>query len=380
MSVSRGAPFAGPSDTDFWQAILLAGVVLFIGFLAVQVPATQSMFEAVATFLAVCANWLLRLAGYDMVRDGIEIRDIITGHAVAVTPACDGNGLIVSAAAAFAWLRCRTSAMRGPLYAAVVVVGAILAFNLFRILALFLAIGAPAIMPVVHLYAAPLLSSCLVAFLALHIRGLEIADVLASPRRWLGFAIAAAIVWYLIGDAVTCATAVPLANVFLWLVPDQLSTTIACGADSATVNTAALLPANPAMSVSADFFPADFTLAVPLVAASLASVTGVARIARSSLSSLLLLALAVTLGAITTGHDAAVAAGARVIGGDGQVYQPPGQFSFAVLKSVQNVIVHFNLFLLPLVLAVMPAPQPEAAPSAVPKKAKVRRKRARGRR
>ena len=52
MSVSRGTPFAGPSDTDFWQAILLAGVVLFIGFLAVQVPATQSMFEAVATFLA----------------------------------------------------------------------------------------------------------------------------------------------------------------------------------------------------------------------------------------------------------------------------------------------------------------------------------------
>ncbi len=92
------------------------------------------------------------------------------------------------------------------------------------------------------------------------------------------------------------------------------------------------------------------------------------------------MALAVTLGAITTGHDAAIAAGARVIGGDGQVYQPPGQFSFAVLKSVQNVIVHFNLFLLPVVLAAMPAPQPEAPPRAAPQKAKVRRKRARGRR
>jgi hypothetical protein len=383
MSVRGGVPIAGPRDSDFWQAMLLAGAVLFIGFLAVQVPAVQTLFEMVARFLAVCATLLLRLAGYDMVRNGIEIRDVATGHAVAVTSSCDGNGLIVSVAGAFAWLRCRTSAVRGPIYASGAVVGAILAFNLVRILALFLVIGAPAIMFAEHLYAAPLLSAVLVAFLALHVRDLDAGDVVASPRLWLGIAAAAAIVWYAIGEAATCATAVPLANALLWLLPDELAGTITCGPAHATVATSAVISLDPLRTVAADFYPADFTLAVPLVIASLATTSDPARIARRGLFGLFLFSLAMTLGAITASHDAAIAAAVTLVAGDGtsHAYQPPGQFSFAVLKSVQNVLVHFNLFLLPLVLAVIAGVQP-VPPEPIPASAKpkVRRKRARGRR
>jgi exosortase/archaeosortase family protein len=360
-----GRAFGGPWRFTFWQTMAAAAATLLAGFLLIQTPPAQAFFGAVAIVLASCATGLLGLAGHDMVRTGVEIRDIVSGHAVAVTSACDGSGLLVSLAAALVAVAPFSQRRRSWPLVLAAALAAILLFNLARILALFQAIGSPRLMNAEHLYAAPLLSAVLVGALALAAR----RAAMPSALRWGVVSLAVAAGWYMCREAVTCATVVPLANALLWLSPSGIASHIACSPAGELVTNA---PLHNGGAVRAAFFPEDFTLALPLVAASLATLARPAAMARGAAVAVALFTLGMALAALTAGHDAAIAAGAKVLGVGGvvQPYRAPGAILLPLMKAAQDVVVHFNLFLLPILLALagrQARPDP-AAPTPAPRK------------
>lgn len=340
----------------------MAGLALYAGFLLIQLPALRHLFDLVATLLAATAAALLKLAFYDVLRNGMELRDGLTGHAIAVTSACDGHGLLISLVAAFLWLGSRITAARPLAHILAVAVGAILLFNLLRILALFLSLGAPDVARVQHVYIAPLVSMLLVAGLALHARKLDAAALVRSPAVWLVAAVVIAVLWYPIARATSCGVVVPVGNALLGLLPGRLTEAMTCATSEPTIVTTAVMSASPLTVLTLPFDPADFTLAIPLVLASLLMVRRPWAIVLGVLTSIVLFALAMTLGATTMSHDQAMAAGTTMLAGKTflQSYAPPGDILIAVLKAMQNTLVHFNLFLLPLVLAGWPSPSPPA--------------------
>lgn len=376
MTLRGSVSDVGQRRFTFRQTIVAVAAILFVGFLLVQTSAAQAVFGYVASLLAIGAAGVLTAAGYDVVRTGIEIRDVVSGHAVAVTSACDGSGLLISFAGAIVLLSAWRTKSRFLGIAAPVVVASILLFNLIRILALFLSIGAPAVMSAQHLYVAPLLSVVLVAGLAASAREIHLRETAHRPLRWLLVAVAAAAVWYEVRQPVTCAAVVPLANALLWLLPTGAAATISCtGPDGAVLVTNAAMISGSVLSPP--FYPEDFTLALPLVVASLASDARPMAVAKGLFVTLALFSIAMTFGAVTAGHDAATAAGVKMLreGGLVQLYRPPGPTTLALLKAVQNVVVHFNLFLLPVIFAMMAALPASPAGAQVPAAARRRRRR-----
>ena len=362
-----------------WRALAIAGLALFIGFLLVQLPVLRHLFDLVAMLLATTSATLLRLAGFDMLQTGVEIRDVLSGHAIAVTSACDGHGLLISLVATFLWLGSRTDGTRGLAPALAVAIGAILLFNLIRILTLFLSLGALDVAQAQHIYIAPLLSVLLVAGLALHLRKLAAAVVFRSPMLWLLLVLVIAVAWYVVAPAAACSVVTPIANALFWFLPGRLTEAITCaGADPAVITTG-VLSASPLTVLTTPFEPSDFTLAMPLVLASLALGRKPAPIIAGALISLGLFALAMALGAVTLSHDQAIAEGVTALAGRtfSQSYTPPGPFLLAVLKAAQNTLVHFNLFLLPLVLAYHSGASASVAPAPRPPVVASRRRRAR---
>jgi exosortase/archaeosortase family protein len=365
-----GGPWQG---WDFWKAIAVAAVTLFAGFLLIQTPPARAVFDFVAFCLAACATFILNLAGHDMVRTGAEIRDTITGHAVVVTSACDGSGLFVSLSAALVLL---TFGKVRPSWAvsAATAIGSILLFNLLRILALFQAIGSPRLMSAEHLYVAPLLSAVLVAGLALFARRIPPN----APLRSAAIATALAVGWYFCRQPITCAAVVPLANGLLWLSPSGVAAFIACNGTAELTTNAPLHGGAGLLKVP--FYPEDFTLALPLILASMALKPNPAFIVGGAIATLLMCTVGMTLAAITSGHDAAAAAGVSVlkIGSIVEGYRAPGPVALSLLKAVQDVVVHFNLFLLPIIFAVFPTrvePDVQPAPAAgTPRRAGQRRR------
>lgn len=366
---SAAAEQGRPSPSRTRQTVLASALTLLAGFLLVQVPAVDRLFGILAEFLAICSAAVLRTVGYPVMRTGIEIRDQVSGHAVTVTSACDGAGLMVGVAGAVVWLELVRSRLPRPVGAAVLAFGLISLFNLIRILALFLSIPTPGLMRAQHLYAAPLLSALLVAVLALHARGMRPGDLIRMPLAWLACAAAAALVWYVPAERASCLAVVPLANVLLWAMPGNLTQNIVCSTAQGTVATSALLPGQDAATATAAFYPSDFTLALPLVVASLALRQSYAATARGAVLSILLFAAAMAVAAVSAGIDAAAGTGAGPLSFDGvlQTYHPPGILALALLKAGQNAIVHFNLFVLPLALAgpdwtaTRPPPSPRPA-------------------
>jgi hypothetical protein len=340
-----------------WQALATAALALFTGFLLVQLPVLRHFFDLVAMLLATTSAMLLRLAGFDMLQTGIEIRDTISGHAIAVTSACDGHGLLISLAAAYLWLGARAvgspaGEARAVVTALAVAVGAILLFNLIRILTLFLSLGALDVAEAQHVYVAPLLSVLLVAGLGLYLRKLQASAVVRSPFIWLALALVFAGIWFLLAPAATCSVVVPVANALLWLLPGRLTEAINCAGTDPAVITSGMLSASPLTVLTTPFQPSDFTLALPLVFAALALGRKPAMIVAGVLTALGLFALAMVLGAVTLSHDQASTAGVTLLAGRTftQSYAPPGPLVLAFLKAAQNSLVHFNLFILPLVL------------------------------
>lgn len=354
-----------------WQLILFTLTVLFAGFVLLETPPIAALFAAVTNGLAVVAASLLSLMGFDMVRNGVELRDTVSGHAVVVTSACDGSGLVVSFFAMIAWLGGRTRAFPRPVAAILAAVVGILAFNLIRVIILFLSIGVPTLMLAQHLYIAPLLSSVLVAVLACNARGLQLADILPNLKTWLGIAFLVALAWYGIRDDVSCIIAAPISNAMLWLTPFGVSQGIACSQAGALLTTTGVLALQPPSFVTTEFYPSDFTLAAPLVVASLVvALRGkdlpIPTLLGRMASSALLFCLAMTVAALTIGYDTVTSARVTAVSFNGIVgtYHTPSLFVLGALKAGQNMLVHFNLFVLPFAMAGRH--QPAAAPSPPP--------------
>lgn len=364
MIRSRGIPNARPVEKPVVQAAGWTSAVLIVGFLALQTPPAVTIFAWVAQALAVCAEPFLGLFGYAIVRTGVELRDTLTGHAIAVTSACDGSGLLLSAAAALTWFRVRGAPMRSWPYVIALMSGSIFAFNLIRVLAIFCLIGTPELMQAVHLYVAPLLSAVLVGALALHACRVRLPEHGIVPVFWLGIGFIAALAWYFVGYASTCGTILPVANALLSLLPDLLTDSLACRGDGAVLVTSGLVTIEPPSVLNVPFYPADFTLAVPLIAASLATMRRVKPIVWGALAGVATCAIAMVLAALTAGNDQATASGiTRLIGQNFTMpYMPASGLVIALLKTLQNTAVHFNLFLLPLLLLGLDNPARLAVP------------------
>ncbi len=348
--MTASSPGAGgrPRRRPSWQAFGLSLLVLFAGFILLEAPPVAVLSGLVTEILAAVAVVPLKVMGFDIIRSGVELRDTLSGHAVAVTSACDGSGLIVGYLGLVALLGRRGDGLARRFSAFLVAVAVILAFNVVRIVLLFLAIGVAWLMLAGHLFAAPLLSSVLVAALAFQAFGM-------TPREislWLAWALGAAIAWYFVGDAASCLASVPLANAMLFLLPFGVSETISCSSAEAQVITSGVQSLRPIAFVTAPLHPSDFTLALPLVAASLALCRRLPAAIKGALASFLLFSFAMYLGALTAGYDQASAARVAMLSSAGAMsnYLPPHPYWLAVLKAAQNMLVHFNLFVLPFAL------------------------------
>jgi exosortase/archaeosortase family protein len=355
MTVS---PSAGGSSRPRppWQMFGYSLLVLFAGFVLLEAPPVAAFFELVTEALAAAAIVPLKLAGFDMTRNGVELRDNLSGHAVAVTSACDGSGLIVSYLGLVALFGGRTNSLARPLAAFLIAVVVILTFNVVRIGLLFLSIGLPWLMTAAHMFAAPLLSSVLVAALGFQALGMAPDRIVRDVLVWLGFGVLAATAWYFIADAASCLASVPLANAMLFLLPVGVSDTISCSSADSLVITMALQSLRPPTFVTTPFYPSDFTLAMPLVAASLALRREMPAALKGVLVSVLLFSLAMSLGALTAGYDEVSETRATMLSSGGIVsnYRLPPSYWIATLKAAQNMLVHFNLFVLPFAIAFAP--------------------------
>lgn len=356
----RAAPNKLPIPRQVFLAVT-AGLVLFAGFLFLQTPPLTATFRAVAELLALCAASVLRAAGVPILRTGIELRETVSGHAIAVTQACDGSSLVLASLAVSIWLW--RGGRRDILLVAVAALIAIFAFNLVRMLLLFASIGTPALLEVQHLYIAPLSSAVLVAGIVIVGFGVSLRDMVAAPIVWMAIAAGAAIVWYPLTTLVTCNSAVSLANTWLWIFPGELERAIACRAADAIVSTSAVVGLDPVRVLDVPFYPTDFTLAAPLIIASLAMHRRFLSILCGAVGVLLLFSLAMALGAMSASQDAAVGGNIELLMGLGwrMPFPPMNEFALAMLKAAQNAFVHFNLFLLPL--ALLPSPATAATPT-----------------
>ncbi|ESZ14927.1 hypothetical protein X735_15130 [Mesorhizobium sp. L2C085B000] len=348
---------------------ILTLTVLFAGFVFLETPPIAALFDIVTNGLAIVAASLLSLIGFDMVRNGVELRDTLSGHAIAVTSACDGSGLVVSLFAMTAWLGGRTDAFPKPVMAILAAVVVIFIFNLVRVIVLFLSIGTPTLMLAQHLYVAPLLSSVLVAVLASNARGLRLADILPSLKIWLAIACLGALAWYAVSDDVSCTLATPISNTMLGLMPFGVSQSIACSEAGALLTTTGVLALEPPALVTTGFYPSDFTLAAPLVFASLIVASRGAALPVSKLFgrmvlSVLLFCVAITVAALTIGYDTVTAAQttSTLFNGIVETYHAPSPFLLGTLKATQNMVVHFNLFILPFAVAGRYEPAASSAP------------------
>lgn len=350
MIERRPAPDRLP-NVRLFHLIAIVSAILLVGFLLLQSPPSVALFRAVADLLSLCAAAILRAGGFPIVRTGIELRDSVTGHAIVVTQACDGSSLLIAAAAVAVWLW-RGNGRHDYLWLIASTLVAVFLFNLIRVVLLFVTIPTPEIMEAQHLYVAPLLGAVLVAGVIMAGLRLPVRETVRAPLLWATVAIVATILWYPAATTITCSTVVPLANTLLWLIPGDLERAIVCQAQGAIVATSGVVAYEPIRILDFQFHPAEFTLAVPLVAASLALVRQPAAMVRGAGIALVLFSVAMTLGAMTASQDAA--AGAAVSALMGQSFSAPfapmDETWLALLKSAQNAMVHFNLFVLPLAL------------------------------
>lgn len=331
--------------------------LLTLGFALVDLAPLRAAFDAVALGLAAAAAELFNLAGLTVIRDGATLRETVAGWGMEVTRVCDGNGLAVAAAGLVAALAWRRGWRWGVLAFAVALV-AIQAFNLLRIVILGVVLHLdPARFDAVHLDVFPLLTAA--GFL------LAAGLMRRTPLRRLTVALALVAafgaVWTLGLAALSAAPLAGLANLLLVAAPAGIGP-IAPRPEGWLVETMALAQVDPAILHRAAIWPADFAIALPVILAALAAAPS-RRGALALAAGLAVMVVALALGAVT--EALAVLQAGPVLGmlqtqPDGSLallpYLPPGDGAVASLRLAQNVLVHFNLLVLPgLILSMAKA-------------------------
>lgn len=321
--------------------VLRALAVLAAGFALADSGPGQALIEAVSVALAVMATPFLQFFDPSILRSGTELRGA-SGWAVRVSEVCDGHGLAISLGAALAGLA--PSARNGLRRLALGLV-AIQIFNLARIVLLALILTrAPEVFDIVHTGVFPLLT---VALLAVCILPLRRAVMLLS------MALPLALLWLLVDEAVA-QVLVPPANLILAIVAGPEVGQIAERTAGWTIGTN-LLAAREAGQVRlflAPLRPADFALALPLILAAVALTRRPMWLIPALVSMLLALALA----AVTSVWSlAATHPDALLLVPDGRGvfeardFAPPEQLR-ALIRLLQNALVHMNLLVLPFLI------------------------------
>jgi exosortase/archaeosortase family protein len=319
---------------------LQAALAMVMGFALLELPPVTLLFDVLAQALAVISAALLNLFGFAITRTGSELRDV-TGWAVDVTTVCDGHGLIIAWGGLITALR---PGWHAGLRAMAVGILAIILFNLIRIVALAATLAhAPTAFGTVHAYVFPLLT----VGLMLHLSGA--AKTWAVALVMTGMAA----LWFFLGPLITSAIFVPLANTCLALVGPEGIGTIALRAPGWTVDSTLIARADPLAFHMAGFDPNDFTLAVPVL---LAAVVLVRPVWPGFALGVLLIMVTLLTGAsaalwsVASANDVSEMAIRELDGLRAVPYAPAGETARAAMSLIQNVLVHLNLLVLPVLI------------------------------
>lgn len=314
------------------------------GFALTETGPGQALGDTVAGALARAALPPLSLIEPGVIRTGTELRG--TGWAVRVGVVCDGHGLAISLAAGLAVLaRDWRSGWRRLLAG----LAAIQVFNLLRIIVLALVLArAPAAFDAIHAGLFPLLTVALLGFCVLP--GARAARLLAA-------ALPLVVLWLALADTL----ALPLAraaNLILSALPAPEIGRIAPRGIGWSIGSNLLAP-TPGGQVAlyvAPLRPADFALGLPVVLAAvlLARRPGWLVLA---VAFMVLALVAAGFTAVWTLADSHAPALLLVPDGTGAFvpvdFAPPAGWQ-ALVRLAQNVLVHFNLLVLPLLVTARP--------------------------
>lgn len=316
--------------------------VLAAGFALAESAVGRAAGDAVASLLAVVAAPVLQIFEPGLVRSGAELRGA-AGWAVRVSEVCDGHGLAISLAAGLAAM---ATGLRQGLVRLAAGILAIQVFNLIRIVALALALArAPDGFDALHTGIFPLLTVALVAVLVLP---------LSRALRYLLLALPFLLLWLPFADVLSRPVVLP-ANLILSLSGMPEIGQIALRPSGWSVGTH-LLAAQSAAGVElflAPLRPSDFTLALPLILAAVV----LARRPWGLVLALASIIAALALGAFTAVWALAAAQDhATLLVPDGEgaflaLDYAPSATAQAGVRLLQNVLVHLNLLVLPLIIA-----------------------------
>ena len=376
MNGARLSTYESRQIPQFRIDFFLAALAVGFGFL--QTPLAANLSNALASALAALAQPALTLVDPSVVRSGAELRSLANGHALLVTEACDGLGIVN---VCFSALLAGHTLQKRSTFASFACIGflSIQFMNLVRILMLF------ALMPasssgfsLAHYFIFPLVSVALVAGLLW--RFLSPAAPVCRPGiTWLCLAAIASIFWYAIAEDVTNFTVLPFANAITQWVPGSPIDSLSRVGERAEIRTLLAVSTNPTRLAVLPTVPSDFALSLPLLVASLfaARPPGLRFIVFGSVF-LVLSAVAMTLAAHTTVFEASIQAGVSKIalGSSILAYEPPPSWQRGVIAIAQNTMVHFNLFalpFLPLLLGTGDSQTPKLKPP-VQRNAKRKRK------
>lgn len=315
-------------------------------------PPVALLFDGMARLLAVACSGLLNVVGFSIIRTGTELREAVSGWAVDVTSVCDGHGLV------FAWAAIVTALRPGWRVGLLAVGAGILAILLFNLLRIVVLAGVLAHVPrgfeTVHVYIFPLLTAVLMLALARFVlkRPVSGASVL--------LVLICALVWFFIGASITARLFVPVANGVLSLAgPDGIGT-IADRAPGWTVDSSLIARSEPLAFHMAGLNPNDFTLAMPVLIACALMVRPFWPGLALALPLIILATVLASVAALWSVAGAAAVtemavrddAGLRAV-----PYALPGVWQSELVRLAQNVLVHLNLLVLPVLILVSPRPE-----------------------
>lgn len=337
------------SNGSLPHATVLALTFLVLGFALERISVGQTLSDAVAIGLAWVSSLLLVPFGFDLARDGVELRSASEGWAVRVSDVCDGIGLIVALVAVAIALWGSGPGKTYTTLARQILVGiaAILLFNLVRVIVLVLVLGwATDSFETVHLVIFPFLTFVLISALFV---GREKVLLL-----W-GMVVGLAALWQVLSGAFV-PVLMALSNLVLNVIAPAVIGDLVTGARGlSVVETLLIANLDSVQLFSAPFAPLDFMVALPMVvAASILS-----RSLWPLVMALVFMMLALICGVFTAVWALADAqAPVKYLVSDGAgaftvadyVFPAAMQTTVAVL---QNTFVHFNFLVLPILLMVM---------------------------
>ena len=324
-----------------WAApVALAVAMLVLGFSLIPTDAGQWMFEELARGIAATSRSLLALLKMPASLSGTEIRSLTTGHAVDVTSVCDGHGLLVSwAALILATARSTQSGLWALLAGAIL----IQAVNILRVVVLFLVVPAgPQAFEFAHIYVFPILTGATMLALFAGLSGANWRIVAAV----LALVLVLATLWYSVQHGAAAVLLVPIAEMYASVRGEM------CGllSDGQRLRCSTGLLTGPD-ALTLTLYPADYLLAIPLLLAAL----GLQPRAFWILPVAILgmgVALVLSIETSTWVHAAhALRSGQDLLDiSTDAAYVPPNGFTEGSVRLAQNVIVHFNLLVLPMLI------------------------------